>query len=95
MGVGGGWTYYEFEQKGDFVDFEDFSIFTSSFTSNGWAFTKHILGGAQFSLSPRWVVTAEGRYSWADEDLDRPQYQGYEPIDLSGFQGTLGFGFRF
>ena len=95
VGVGGGWTYYEFEQRGDFVDYVDYSIFTSSFVSNGWALTGHFLGGAQFSLSPRWVVTAEGRYSWADEDLDRPQYQGYEPIDLSGFQGTLGFGVRF
>ncbi len=95
VGVGGGWTYYEFQQRGDFVDFEDFSIFTSEFTSNGWALTEHVLGGAQFSLSPRWVVTAEGRYSWADQDLDRPQYQGYDPIDLSGFQGTLGFGVRF
>jgi len=95
VGVGGGWTYYEFEQIGDFVDYVDYSIFTSSFHSDGWALTGHALGGVQYSLSPRWVVTAEGRYSWANEELDRPQYQGYEPIDLSGFQGTLGFGFRF
>lgn len=97
VGVGGGWTYYEFQQTGDFVDFQDFSIFTdmSSFVSNGWALTGHVLGGVQYSLSPRWVVNAEGRYSWASEELDRPQFQGYDPIDLSGFQGTLGFGVRF
>jgi opacity protein-like surface antigen len=95
VGVGGGWTYYDFEQSGDFVDYQDYSIFTSTFRSNGWALTGHVLGGAQYSISPRWVVTAEARYSRADQELDRPQYQGYEPIDLSGFQGTLGFGVRF
>jgi hypothetical protein len=95
LGLGGGWTYYEFEQVGDFVDFVDSSIFTASFASDGWALTGHALGGVQYSISPRWVMTAEGRYSWASEDLDRPQFQGYDPIDLSGFQGTLGFGVRF
>jgi len=41
------------------------------------------------------VVSAEGRYSIGDADLDRFSYSGYDPIDLSGFQGTVGFGIRF
>ena len=41
------------------------------------------------------VLTGEGRYLWADADLDKNIYRGYEPIDLSGFQVTMGIGVRF
>lgn len=95
VGAGGGTMMYRFEQVGDFVDFKDFSIFESSFLSEGWALVGHVFGGVQWALSPEWVVTAEGRYSLANADLDRPAYSGYEPIDLSGFQGSVGFGVRF
>jgi hypothetical protein len=77
------------------VDFVDLSIFTNDYISEGWAWVGHALAGVQWALSPEWVVTAEGRYSLADADLDRPDYSGYEPIDLSGFQGSIGFGIRF
>ena len=95
IGVGGGRMFYEFEQIGDFVDFVDYSIFGGSLLSNGWAWVGHVFGGVQWAVSPQWVVTAEGRYSTANADLDRPDYGGYDPIDLSGFQGTVGFGIRF
>ena len=95
IGVGGGRIYYEFEQIGDFVDSDDLDIFYSNYTSQGWAWVGHLLGGVQWALAPQWVISAEGRYSLADADLDRNSFKGYEPIDLSGFQGTLGFGIRF
>ena len=95
IGVGGGQMYYEFQQTGDFVDFFDYSIFYDTIVSDGWAWVGHVLGGVQWALSPQWVVSAEGRYSLADAPLDRPTYKGYEPIDLSGFKGTIGFGVRF
>lgn len=95
VGAGGGRMYYEFEQAGDFVDFQDYSVFSYTYQSQGWAWVGHLFGGVQWTLSPQWVVTAEGRYSLASADLDRPTYSGYEPIDLSGFQGSIGFGIRF
>jgi len=95
IGIGGGGMFYEFEQVGDFVDFEDYSVFGASFVSEGWSWVGHAFGGLQWAISPQWIVTVEGRYSHSDADLDRPSYVGYEPIDLSGFQGTLGFGVRF
>ena len=95
VGAGGGKMHYEFRQTGDFVDFVDLSIFRYDYLSEGWAWVGHVFGGVQWALSPHWIVTAEGRYSLADADLDRPDFTGYEPIDLSGFQGTIGFGIRF
>lgn len=95
IGAGGGRIFYEYEQVGDFIDFVDNSVFRSSFLSEGWAWVGHVLGGAQWYLSPEWIISAEGRYSFASADMDRPAYQGYDKIDLSGFNGSIGFGFRF
>ena len=95
VGFGAGRVYSKFEQDGDFVDFYDYSIFGENLISEDWAWTAHALGGVEYSLSARMVLTAEGRYSWAEADLDRNFYQGYEPLDLSGFQGTFGIGVRF
>jgi len=95
LGAGGGKMYYRFEQIGDFVDFADLSIFNYSFQSEGWAWVGHVFGGLQWSLSPTWVVSAEARYSLASTDLDRPDFSGYDPIDLSGLSASVGFGLRF
>lgn len=95
IGAGGGRIFYKFEQSGDFVDFEDYGIFRYDYVSEGWAWVGHVFGGVQWSLSPTWLVSVEGRYSLAEAELDRSNFSGYEPIDLSGFKGTLGFGIRF
>lgn len=102
IGVGGGRIWYEFSQAGEFIDFldpgcetEGCPIYNDTVLSEGWAWVGHAFGGVQWSISPQMVVTAEGRYSLADADLDRASFRGYEPIDLSGFQALLGFGIRF
>ena len=95
VGLGGGRVYYSFQQNGDFLDFEDFSIFTGDFRSSGYAWTGHALAGAQFALSAQVILSAEGRYSWADAELDRTNFRDFKPIDLSGFQLTAGIGVRF
>jgi hypothetical protein len=102
IGVGGGRIWYEFIQSGEFIDFldpgcatEGCPIYNDSVLSEGWAWVGHAFGGVQWALSPQWVITAEGRYSLADADLDRASFRGYEPLDLSGFQVMLGFGIRF
>lgn len=95
VGVGLGRVFYRFAQEGDFVDFVDSSIFTGEFESRGSAWMAQVFGGAQWSLSRSSVLRGEARYGWARADLDRLSYTGYDPIDLSGFQVTLGLGIRF
>jgi hypothetical protein len=95
VGLGVGRLYYSFQQRGDFLDFEDFSIFNGHFGSTGYAWTGHALAGAQFALSAQLLLSAEGRYSWADAELDRANFRDFQPIDLSGFQLTAGIGIRF
>ena len=94
--------WYEFSQTGEFIDFldpgcatEGCPIYRDTLLSEGWSWVGHAFGGVQWALAPQWVVMAEGRYSLSDADLDRASFGGYEPIDLSGFQFTLGFGVRF
>lgn len=93
-GVGIGRMNYSFEQVGDFVDFESLDIFTDTFRSEGNATTFHLLAGADYSLGTRFILRGEGRYSWAEADMDR-DFVDFDPIDLSGFQATMGFGIRF
>jgi opacity protein-like surface antigen len=96
IGAGGGFTWYNFEQKGDFIDFNtpNNSVFTHDFGSSSWAPTGHLLAGFDYSLSPRWSLTTEGRYSWAKTDLQE-DFSGFKPIDLSGFTTTIGLSVRF
>lgn len=95
LGVGLGRVFYRFAQEGDFVDFVDSSIFAGEFQSRGSAWMAQVFGGAQWSLGRSTVLRAEARYGWARAELDRLSYTGYDPIDLSGFQATLGLGIRF
>lgn len=92
-GIGGGVLWWNFEQEGDFVDFETLDIFRDTFVSSGATETLHALAGVEMSLGPRFFLTAEGRYSWAEAEMDR-DFVGFEPIDLSGFQLTIGISGR-
>lgn len=96
VGVGGGWTFYRFEQEGDWIDFTDpdLPIRPDTFVSDGAAPTAHVLAGAELSMGPRWFLTGEGRYSWASSEMD-PSFASFDDIDLSGFHFTVGISARF
>jgi len=94
VGVGVGKVYYDFKQNGEFVDYETYEIFQDTFRSKGDAGIFHVLAGAEYSLSPAFYITGEGRYSWAEADMDK-DFVGFDPIDLSGFQATVGLAVRF
>jgi opacity protein-like surface antigen len=96
VGAGAGFVWYNFEQNGDFVDFNtpNNNVFAHDFVSSSWAKTAHLLAGLDYSLSPRWSLTTEGRYSWAKTDLQE-EFSGFKPIDLSGFTTTIGLYIRF
>jgi hypothetical protein len=83
VGGGGGVTWYDFNQHGDFIDFQTLKVFYDSFESDGWAPTLHGFGGIEVSLTPRLAVTAEARYQWARAPLSL-DFSGFDRIDLSG-----------
>lgn len=94
VGGGVGYTYYRFEQSGDFVDFLDLTIFTDQFESSGWTFSGHAFAGLDVSLSNSLGFVAEARYQWASADL-RGSFIGFEPINLTGLRVTAGVNWKF
>ncbi|MEP6991304.1 MAG: hypothetical protein ABJA80_10280 [bacterium] len=93
IGVGGGMMHYQFSQDGDFVDFNTNNVFTRTIESSDWTATWHGMGGADLSLSPRLALRADARYVWARANLSSA-FSGFDRIDLSGVQGTLGLTYR-
>jgi hypothetical protein len=94
VGAGGGAMWYRLRQTGDFVDFEDLSIFADELESSGWTPTAHGLAGLEYSLGPRFYLVGETRYDWAKARL-QSDFTGFDRIDLSGVSATLGVAVRF
>lgn len=95
VGAGAGFLWYRFQQEGDFVDFVDHSIFTTTITTSAWASTSQLLAGADFSLTPRVVLNGEVGYIRAHGDLP-PIFRDFDdPLDLSGLSATVGLSLRF
>ena len=89
VGAGGGILHYEFRQFGDFVDFQDLSVFPESFRSSGWTPTAHVFGGADIRLYRALYATVQGRFMTAAGDLGS-DFVDFDPIDLSGFRLSAG-----
>lgn len=99
VGVGAGAMWYRFEQQGEFVDYLACEqglceIFADTFESSGWAPTAHAFAGADFSLSPRFVLTGEARYGIGKAEMGQ-DFVDFDDIDLAGFQATVGVSVRF
>ena len=93
VGGGGGFVWYEFEQEGEFVDFDTLDIFYDYFSSSSASPLAYVTAGFDYSLGLRWILTAEARYSWASADMGE-SYVGFEKIDLNGFRAAFGFSVR-
>jgi hypothetical protein len=91
-GAGGSW--YRFRQTGDFVDFADLDIFTDVFTSEGWAPSTYVSGGADVRMWRAVSLAVEARYVWSHADLGG-NFVGFDPIDLSGLRMSTGFSLLF
>jgi outer membrane protein W len=94
VGAAAGAVWYEFEQQGEFVDYQTLDIFRDLYLSNGWAPTAHFMAGMDYTLLPRLALTAEARYSWAKSKLSR-DFVDFDDIDLAGLQATAGISLRF
>ena len=93
-GGGVGTMWYRFRQVGDFIDYSSADVFHDDFSSSGWALTAHALAGVDYSLSTRWALTGEARYTMANADLSR-DFSGFNRIDLGGLSTTVGIKVRF
>jgi hypothetical protein len=94
VGAGGGAMWYRFKQDGDFINMETFDVFGDTFQSSGWAPTAIGFAGLDISLTPRLALTGEGRYTWARASMSS-DFSGFEKIDLSGYNASLGLYVRF
>ena len=93
LGAGAGVTWYRFKQTGDFVDIETLDILNFTIESKGLGTTAHALAGVEISMSPRFLWTLEGRYTFGYATTDYSF--NYDNLDLSGFQATIGVSARF
>lgn len=94
LGAGGGAMWYRLRQEGDFVDSETLDVYPDNLSSSRWTPTAHGFAGIDYSLSPRFALNGEARYTWARADLDG-DFVDFDPIDLSGISATVGISVRF
>lgn len=96
LGGGVGFTYWEYEEVGDFLDFsvDPPEVFFDRFKDDGVAFAAHALAGVELPLGPRTGVLFEGRYTWSEKDLGGP-FAGLGTLDLGGASFYGGFAFHF
>lgn len=93
-GGGGGALWYRVQQFGDFVDFQDLSIFPAVLESSGWTPVAFLNAGVDVHLVKRLYVTVDGRYLWASPELSEP-WRSFEPLDLAGLRLSTGVSFLF
>jgi hypothetical protein len=105
--IGGGIGVYVWSARlqGDLIDFddvwwdEDFDVevypiyFADIRDDNKLAFGFHGLAGAMFPLANRISIEGEVKYNFAKGSLDR--FVGFDKIDLSGLQISLGINYWF
>jgi outer membrane protein W len=94
VGGGVGAMFYTLEQYGDFVDEETLDIWSDTFESDGASFAANAFVGGDFWLGSRVALNLEGRYNWAEADLNY-DFSDFDQIDLRGWQLTAGITLRY
>jgi hypothetical protein len=94
VGGGGGVIWYQMQQFGDFVDFQDLSVFPDLFESSGWTPTAYVNGGLDVHVYRPLYVTFDGKYQWGSAELSG-NWVGFQPLDLGGLRLSTGLSFVF
>ncbi len=96
LGGGGGLLWWELREEGSFIDFGDpeIPVIYASYLADGNTWELFALAGVDIRLSHRWSFFFEGRYRWADDELNK-DFAGFGTIDLSGTQAAGGLSFNF
>jgi opacity protein-like surface antigen len=95
VGAGAGTTWYRFRQNGDWIDFTDMSVFPAQLRAEGWTMSGHAFAGTEWAMSARFSLVTEARYERAHAAINSNDFQGFDPIDLSGLSTTAGIAVRF
>jgi hypothetical protein len=94
VGAGAGMMYYRFGQKGDFVDYQDLSVFPAELSSSSWTPAMQAIGGFDLSISPMFAITTDVRYIWGKGDVQSTSFSNFNKVDLSGASATVGLTVR-
>jgi len=94
VGAGVGVYFWDYEERGDFIDPVTDIVTTGRAFADGNAFGSHVALGLEVAVTPYWSLTMEGRRSFVDDDLGS-LFEGYDDLDLSGDSLTVGASFRF
>jgi hypothetical protein len=90
LGAGADVVFYEYEEFGDFIDFEDddLPIIADDFISRGALPGAHVVAGIRLPISYDFSITGEARYLWARGNMS-DDFRGNR-LDLSGPSATVG-----
>lgn len=94
VGGGVGWVSWDFEQIGDFIDYDTLDIYYDQVRSESDAFLARAMAGFDIAIGQQFVFTAEGRYNWANDPMEGG-FVGFDNIDLDGLQLIGGIAIRF
>lgn len=97
VGLSGGMMWYDFRQKGDFVESTDqqtASIYADDLKSRHYNFMGQAYAGIDRRLTARWSLIGEARYTQASAKLIH-DYAGLGNIQLSGLALNAGAAIRF
>ena len=96
LAVGGDVVFWEYEEFGDFIDFEDpdLPIIPDAFISDGVSVGGHAAAGVRVRLNHDFSLVGEGRYFLAPKVDMEEDFRG-NTLDLSGRSATLGVHIQF
>jgi hypothetical protein len=96
LGLGTGLLGWRLTEAGDFIDFgsPNLPIVRAGYQAEGTTYEFFALAGLDFRLAPGWTFFLEGRWRNADDTLG-DDFAGFGKLDLSGFEYSGGFSFKF
>lgn len=92
-GAAVGLAGYSLEQAGEFVT-SDLDIVNDRLTASGWGPMGQLFAGLELGVTAQVALVGEARLVGALPGLG-DDWSGYDNVDLSGLQTTLGVGLRF
>ncbi len=96
VGAGFGAFRWHYSEIGEFVDFQDSSIFRDRYLADGTAYGPVVLGGVRFPFGEMMDVGGEVRYQRAEGDTKPAQSRLLgDKIDLGGWNAAVTLHFRF
>jgi len=96
LAVGGDVYFWEYEEWGDFIDFDDpdLPIIADAFISDGVTVGGHAAAGVRVRLNHDVSLVGEGRYFFAPTVDMEEDFRGNR-LDLDGWSATLGVHVQF